>query len=301
MEERKMKLLGISAGKKMGNSEILLKEALMAAEATGDIDVEIIRLVDLKIKFCTACETCVQSTPENPDPECIIKDDMSFLKTKLGECDGLVISSPTFILRPPGIFFTMNERFLGFGHKFLMDVYKRKRAGAIISIGGTDWTQMALPMLTMPFLMLNITVVDKMQAKWASAPGHVLLYDDVIARAAMLGKNVAQAMKKTPEKTGYMGDDAGVCPYCHSNLLTAESSSVVACPLCDIKGDLSMDGGDLKIAWRNEDLKNIRWEPKGMGHHGGMIKENHILFEKNKEIVEQKIEKYREYKGYSRP
>lgn len=138
-----MKLLGISAGRKMGNSEILLKEALMAAEATGDIEVEIVRLHDLKIRFCTGCEACVKSSPEDPEGGCIIKDDMSFLKERLGQCDGLIISSPTFILRPPAIFFAMNERFLGFGHKFLMDVYKRKRAGAIISVGGTDWVQMA--------------------------------------------------------------------------------------------------------------------------------------------------------------
>jgi multimeric flavodoxin WrbA len=295
MGEYCMKLLGISAGRKMGNSEILLKEALMAAEATGDIEGEIVRLRDLKIRYCTGCEACVK--PENTEG-CIIKgDDMPFLREKLGECDGLIISSPTFLLRPPAIYFAMNERFLGFGHKYLMGVYKRKRAGAIISIGGTDWTQMALPMLMMPFFMLNMTVVDKMQAKWASAPGHVLLYHDVMNRAFDLGKNIAKAMKKTPEKTGFLGDDAGVCPYCHSSLLTAESGSVFSCPLCDIKGDLSMSGGELNIVWRNDDLKNIRWEPKGMGYHGEKIKENHILFEKNREKVEQRIEKYKVYKG----
>jgi multimeric flavodoxin WrbA len=288
-----MKLLGISAGRKMGNSEILLKEALMAAEATGDIEVEIIRLHDLKIRFCTGCEECVR--PDNTEG-CIIRDDMSFLKSKLAECDALIISSPTYILRPPAIFYAMNERFLGFGHKFLMDVYKRKRAGAIISVGGTDWTQMALPALMMPFFMLNISVVDKMQAKWASAPGHVLLYNDVMNRAFDLGKNIAKAMKKTPDKTGYLGDDPGICPYCHSNLLLVEGGAEVICPLCDIKGDMDIDGGDLRIAWRNEDLKDIRWEPKGMGHHAGQIKENHILFEKNREKVAQKIGKYKTYK-----
>lgn len=296
-----MKLLGISAGRKMGNSEILLKEALMAAEATGDIDVEIIRLHDLKIRFCTGCEACVKSTQENPVPECMIKDDMPFLKIKLAECDGLIFSSPTFMLRPPALFFAMNERFLGFGHRYLMDVYKRRRAGAIISVGGTDWTQMALPMLMMPFFMLNITVVDKMQARWSSAPGHVLLYDDVIERAATMGKNITQAMEKTPEKTGYMGDDTGVCPYCHSNLMAAEGGAIVTCPLCDIKGDLSMEDNEMRIAWRNEDRKNIRWEPEGMGYHSGKIKENHILFHQNRKTVEERIGKYKNYKACSRP
>jgi len=275
-----MRLLGISAGRRLGNSEILLKEALMAAEGMGGIDVEIVRLHDLKIKFCTGCEMCTHIGQDNPEGGCVIKDDdMPFLKEKLGECDGLIISSPTFMLRPPGIFITMNERFLGFGPKFLMNVYKRKRAGAAISVGGTDWIQMALPMMMMPFFMLNVCVVDKMQAKWSSSSGHVLLYEDLIERAARLGKNVAEAMKKT--STDYMGDDKGICPYCHSNLLLAGTASVVTCPLCDIRGDLSLEGDEIKISWREENIKKVRWEPMGMGHHFGEIQENHAHFEQN--------------------
>jgi len=60
-----MKLLGISAGRRLGNSEILLKEALMAAEETSGIDVEIVRLHDLKIKFCTGCEMCTHIGQDN--------------------------------------------------------------------------------------------------------------------------------------------------------------------------------------------------------------------------------------------
>lgn len=296
-----MKLLGISAGRKMGNSEILLKEALMAAEATGGIETEIIRLHDLKIKFCTGCEACTHSTPDNPEAGCVIKDDdMSFLKKKLDECDGLIISSPIFMTRPPGIFFAMNERFLGFGPKYLMDVYKRKRAGAVISIGGTDWVQMAMPMLMMPFFMLNIRVVDTMQVKWASGLGQVLAYDDYIIRAAGIGKNIAQAMK-TPDSLDYMGDDKGACPYCHSNLLLAGDASVVSCPLCDIRGDLRIEGGQMKIEWREDDIKNIRWEPAGNRNHIGKIKENHVHFDRNKEIIRQRIGKYADYQRYARP
>ena len=49
-----MKLLGLGAGRKMGNSEILLKEALIAAEETG-VQVELLRLHDLNIKHCIGC------------------------------------------------------------------------------------------------------------------------------------------------------------------------------------------------------------------------------------------------------
>jgi multimeric flavodoxin WrbA len=42
----------------MGNSEILLKQALMEAEKLSGAEVEIIRLMDLTIKPCTGCESC---------------------------------------------------------------------------------------------------------------------------------------------------------------------------------------------------------------------------------------------------
>ena len=47
-----MKLLGISCGRDMGNSEILLKHALKAAEETGKAEVELIRLHDYNILPC---------------------------------------------------------------------------------------------------------------------------------------------------------------------------------------------------------------------------------------------------------
>jgi multimeric flavodoxin WrbA len=37
----------------------------MAAEETSGIDVEIVRLHDLKIKFCTGCEMCTHIGQDN--------------------------------------------------------------------------------------------------------------------------------------------------------------------------------------------------------------------------------------------
>ena len=50
------KIIGLSTGRKNGNSEILLKEALMAAEELG-VESDIIRAMDLRVKPCTGCES----------------------------------------------------------------------------------------------------------------------------------------------------------------------------------------------------------------------------------------------------
>ena len=52
-----MKVLGISAGRELSNSEILLKTALKAVEEEGH-EVSFLRLHDYYIKPCTGCEVC---------------------------------------------------------------------------------------------------------------------------------------------------------------------------------------------------------------------------------------------------
>ena len=47
-----MNVLGLSCDRQMGNSEILMKEALMGAKEVSGAEVEIIRLMDLSIKPC---------------------------------------------------------------------------------------------------------------------------------------------------------------------------------------------------------------------------------------------------------
>ena len=79
-----MKILGITCGRKMSNSEILVKEALMGAEELG-AEVELIRLNDLNIKPCTGCNACVISLLEKSSSgDCVIKnDDFSFIEDKI--------------------------------------------------------------------------------------------------------------------------------------------------------------------------------------------------------------------------
>ena len=47
-----MKMLGLTCGSKKGNSEILIKSALMGAEELG-MEVELLRMSDLDIRPCT--------------------------------------------------------------------------------------------------------------------------------------------------------------------------------------------------------------------------------------------------------
>ena len=56
-----MNILGVTCGRRMGNSEVLLKESLMGAEEVSGADAEIIRLTDLGIKPCKGCAVCMMT------------------------------------------------------------------------------------------------------------------------------------------------------------------------------------------------------------------------------------------------
>lgn len=70
------KIMGITAGRKNSNSEILLKEALMACEAAG-AEITMVNLRDYNIVDCTGCTACTKAMSMGKNAGCVLdkKDD----------------------------------------------------------------------------------------------------------------------------------------------------------------------------------------------------------------------------------
>ena len=84
------KVLGISGSpRRNGNTELLLKELLNGAEASG-LEVELVILDELSISPCTSCDSCQK------DGQCVINDDMQLMYGKLLETDYVVFASPVY-------------------------------------------------------------------------------------------------------------------------------------------------------------------------------------------------------------
>lgn len=84
------KVLGISGSpRRNGNTELLLKELLNGAEASG-LEVELVILGELSISPCTSCDSCQK------DGQCVINDDMQLMYGKLLEADYVVFASPVY-------------------------------------------------------------------------------------------------------------------------------------------------------------------------------------------------------------
>jgi multimeric flavodoxin WrbA len=76
MEEKiKMKILGLSFGRNMGYSDILVKEALYGAkEGAQDAEVRFINTNWLKIDRCIGCGACSTSLERGGDNDCVIRE-----------------------------------------------------------------------------------------------------------------------------------------------------------------------------------------------------------------------------------
>jgi flavone/flavonol reductase len=306
-----MKLLGLSCGRKMGNSEILLKEALMAAEEFG-MEVEIIRLADFKIKPCTGCTKCTQSLLRGGYGKCVIEDDdMPFIHEKIMDCDGLIVSVPVYILSPTGYFKVLCDR-LGPSHDVAMfteakntmggkgfdERYFKTRVGGFIGVGGSPrqaWVSLGLPLMHCMTFPLQIGIVDQLQVLGAGMAGQVVLNEEAIKRARKLGRNMASAMGKPIAEVEFMGDEPGTCPVCHTNLLLVGKKNRVECAICGIQGLLSVDGDEVTVIFDEEEQKKSHLTLEGRRHHFYELNEVIKKFEQRKSEVSKKLERYKAY------
>lgn len=282
-----MKLLGLGAGRKMGNSEILLKEALMAAEEVG-VEVELLRLHDLNIKPCIGCISCSKDQQSGGTGACVIKDDdMPFFNEKLLGCDGIILGVPVYIMTPPGYFKVLCDR-IGPSHDVAWQMEAKKiaekegreskidsrffkqRVSGFIAVGGAptpDWLSLALPLMNTFTFPMQIEVVDQMQILGTPLPGQIVRNKEALERARKLGRNVAEAIGKPADQIEWKGDDPGTCPVCHSNVMIVGKRSPVECAICGIKGDLKENNGEITVTFPEEQKAIARLTLQGKKMH----------------------------------
>lgn len=301
----KQKIIGLSCGRKNGNSEILLKEALMGAGELG-VESDIIRAMDLRVKPCTGCESCSIAMARGKEVRCAIKDDdvpWILEKTLVEDC-GLIVSGPVYHLRANSYFEIIHERMLPtmFRHP---EVLKKTRVGAIISVGGgePEWTPLGLTSMNI-FVQHSRILVDQMQVNYVGRPGAVLMQEKQLKRARELGRRVARAMMMPIKQVKFVGDETEVsCPVCHCNVLKVPAKLPnVFCPVCWVKGVITINEDKMKVKWDEEDTKHPRLSERGVSTHLELIKNLQTKFyAEDLEKVKERVKKYISYGRIIKP
>jgi multimeric flavodoxin WrbA len=316
-----MKVLGLTCGRKLSNTEIVVKEALMGAEEMG-ADVEIVRLMDLDIKPCTGCNACVINLFEKGGSgDCVIKDDdFKFIDDKILDCDGIIVGSPIYEKTPQGLLKVLNDR-MGPSHDLAFRIIAKKireekgitkgkgpdersfkpRVASLFAVGGSDWTTLALPMLQIFALPMNMTVVDQQLFDWTALPATVVLREEMLQRARRSGRHMAETLKKPIEEAQYIGPK-GVCPVCHTRVVELDKTSEKAiCATCGVKGTLKTEGDTyvLEVTESNWALSHVLLS--GKFHHGDDLKNISLKPDPRMKEIPELIKKYKEYLTYSKP
>ena len=281
-----MKILGlVGSYRKIGNTEVLVKEALMEAQRLG-AEVDILRLTDLRIEPCKGCMACAFK-----QEECHIPDGWSTFRDKLVERDAVIIGAPTYLLGPAGVIKMITDRNIAFQAGALQQVGK---PGAIIGVSGVrEWEPFALPMLNVFMFTCGLRVIDQVMF-YAQGPGEILLDDPAMKRARKVGSNVFEAAGKPVEERTYVGDQ-GVCPVCHQNLFSVKNG-ILECALCQAKAEFKPVNGEAKLVFDPETLKGHRWSEEALLEHFSLaVLPSGPRFLKERDEIRKNARKYRNF------
>lgn len=314
---KNMKVLGIVAGRHNGNSEILVKEALLACQEAG-AEVKMINLFDYHIEHCIGCEGCTMQMGEIAmDPTkkykgCVLKekDDMEKIVNEMQTCNGVIFGVPTYDLCPSSLYMKFAQRFLAYELAFRLEIgdvaEDPHTVAGLISVGGSchDWQTLALESVSATMFTQSLQVVDMMLSTRNGRPGNVLLRDEQIERAHQLGEHIIQAIQTPVEDRGWLGEpDMGVCPRCHSSLVYPGDEHwdgiqfPFECAVCGVGGDLvKAEDGTYKFVLAENGLIRDRNINEARAEHLNEIIKTRIEFFQRQGEVQEKYKKYKELK-----
>jgi multimeric flavodoxin WrbA len=270
--------------RKLGNTEILVKEALMGAEEEG-AQVEMLRLTDYKVFPCDGLAPCVFG-----NKRCNLEDDFNFIVDKIVENDGVVLGTPCYILESTAIIKQLIDRVFSVNYR---SEARGKPATVIVPYATRGWTPYAFLQPNILFLMLGMEVIDRALVH-TQAMNEVVLYDKALARARQMGKEVAKAVKTGD--TSYRGDP-GICPICQDRVLRIlRDDETVECGVCGIRGRIAVEKGKIKVHFDKDGILNHRFTQENIYRHFTYhIKPSRDYFTRTRETTKEKRERYREY------
>lgn len=251
-----MKVLGLVASpRKLGNSELLVKEMLSALPE--QTEKAMIRLPGLDIRQCSACYACL---PEGR--RCVIPDDLEFVLDQIRTADAVILATPCYFLGTHTSLKMVSDRLISVIQE--ASAFSGKKCVVAISYGVEGWEGYAREAAVSFARFLHLDVIGTMLVK-AASPGEVLR-PEVIEEARRLAASLAGGESGgSPSREG----EAHCCPDCLSSLLQLYPSGTVECRMCGLTGKLvaGTDGYHIRFNPRS----HTRFSAEGMSEHGKLL------------------------------
>ncbi|MFN4131933.1 MAG: flavodoxin family protein [Caldimicrobium sp.] len=187
-----MKILAIHGSpRKGGNSEILL-DAFIEGAKEAETKIEKIPLYELKFSPCIECGECEHLG------ECVLKDDMTELYSKILEANLLVVSTPIFFYTHPSMLQAFFERFQAlWACRYRLNLSHPNQIspkGILLALGATKGKKLfEATVRTFKFVMDALwgRYVGGLFFRGIEKKGEILEYPEILERAKNLGREIA--------------------------------------------------------------------------------------------------------------
>ena len=292
------KVLALSFGRKMSNTDVFLKEILLKCQEAGH-EIKFMRPDDMDISPCTGCCACVVGIMSGrTNGTCIHKDDFHLIEDAFYDADCVLIGSPVYETSPSGTFKTFCDR-MGPSHDlaFLTEAKKERlerggenvllpdervfkpRIGCLVGVGGAmteNWTIMTIPIMYESMMSSGVDGIDTHMYYGARAVDHILGVPEQMERADKMAENViaALAAETEEERTMWRGVDENdyACPVCHQSLFKVhQGSDRVECTICGIDGKVELKDGKIHYVFSEKEQARSRMKYAGKLEHRNEI------------------------------
>ena len=178
-----MKILGINGSpRSKGNTEIFLDAMLAGAEDAG-ATISSVKLRDLDVSPCRACDSCKRTG------ECIQKDDMQELLSKMEKSEVWILGTPVYYWGPTAQLKAFIDRWYGISR----DIFKNRRVALIIPLESSNpkTAQHVLGMFEDIFDYLGMKQIGTLLAPGVYERGEAKKRTDLLEEATKIGKSLA--------------------------------------------------------------------------------------------------------------
>lgn len=280
-----MRVLGLSFGRKNGHCDTAVKEALLGAKAAG-AEIRFINTVNLRIDRCTGCRACHIRRESGGPSRCTKKDDFPFVENEILDADAMIIAAPVYVLGPVGQYKNLCDR-MGPPHDRASMVEENKRRASLgmerlderlfkdrflglVSVGGAvteNWTSFGLSGLHLLTFSMQMTVVDQLNLYGMGERVSLAFDPELLARLFQMGKSVTSVIGTPRLEAPFFGEEEGICPLCHCDLLTVKGTTDVQCAVCGMHGTLKLEGDKVSVSYPAGQIERARPRYGGVEDH----------------------------------
>jgi len=280
------KVLGlVGSNRKLGNSEIMVKEIFKHMEE--DCELALIRLFRLDLRSCKGCYACLL-----PEVSCTIEDDYGFVLDEIAKADYLIIAAPCYWLGAVAPIKCMIDRtFEAFPRR---EVFERIRTVTVLTAGMEIFSGHGDMDLNVLAREAGLNLVDSCVA-CGTLPGEVVLDEKNIKSAKRLARALSDPNyeKEIPPKC---------CPTCWSDVFRIKDDFSLECPTCYAQANYVLDE---KKARKIEFTRHGRYR-QGEHEHDHYVHFDWLLdrksdFEEKKDLLNEIRSRYKDIGTWKEP